>query len=571
MAVVEGVTDGALRNQIEAAMGESKSAPRGLLESRRRAIQAAKDALALLRSEGYYQGEADPDVTPAPANRPLVRVTLGPRFKLASATIAWRGAPPDAATQAQALKDLDLPDGGPGRAADVLAAEGRVIAALQKRGYAEATIDPREVVVDHADASVRPTLKIGAGERIVLGALVATGPARVQAHWLSSLSPWKPGAVYDPALFARLEKRLIETGAYQSATVALAPAAGPAGPAGTPRVVDVTLVNRPTRSLEVGAGYSTTEGSGADLKLTRYNRLGRADALILTAKLYDIQQKLDLEQVLPDWGHLDQTLKVGGGFLGDRTKAYDDLGGGVRLDVIRRYDRTTAITLGAAADFASTREKTAVNLLATPVGETLNLFIATAKAGLVFDRSNSILNPTKGWRLDVEADPTLIEGGRSLTYVKTHAQISGYWPLGPAGTDIAARLKVGAIWGGSIPGVPADRRFFAGGGGSVRGYGYQAVGPRLSDNTPVGGLSLTEGSFELRQPVSRRWSVVAFADVGEIGPTVTPRFNNLAVGVGAGIRYDLGFGPLRLDIGTPLNGQKGDAPVQVYISIGQAF
>ncbi len=213
----------------------------------------------------------------------------------------------------------------------------------------------------------------------------------------------------------------------------------------------------------------------------------------------------------------------------------------------------------------------AVNLLATPVGETLNLFIATGRAAFTLDRSNSILNPTRGWRFDAETDPTLIEGDRSLGYLKTEAQVSGYLPLGGGLPIVAARVKLGSILGGSIPGVPADRRFFAGGGGSVRGYGYQAVGPRLSDNTPEGGLSLTEGSIELRQRLSKSWGLVAFADVGGIGTSSAPSFDNLAIGVGAGVRYDLGFAPLRLDIATPVNSRRGDSPVQIYISIGQAF
>jgi translocation and assembly module TamA len=305
--------------------------------------------------------------------------------------------------------------------------------------------------------------------------------------------------------------------------------------------------------------------------LTRYNRLGRGDSLILTAKLYDIQQKLDLEQDLPNWLAPDQTLKVGGGFLGDRTAAYDDVGGGVRIDVVKKYTRTTSFTLGAALDYASTREKDAVNLQALPVGETLNLFIATTTAAFTLDRSNSILNPTKGWRVEAEADPTLIEGDRSLEYLKLMGQISGYWPIANGWPDLAARIKVGSIIGGSLPGVPADRRFYAGGGGSVRGYSYQGVGPRLSDNTPVGGLSVTEASIEARQPITSRIGLVVFADAGSLGATTTPGYDNVAVGVGAGVRYDLGFGPLRLDIATPLNPQRGDSPVQVYISIGQAF
>ena len=105
----------------------------------------------------------------------------------------------------------------------------------------------------------------------------------------------------------------------------------------------------------------------------------------------------------------------------------------------------------------------------------------------------------------------------------------------------------------------------------MRGYAYQAVGPRLSDNTPQGGLSLFETSFELRQKVSERWGVVAFVDAGAVGTNQTPDFHSSSVGAGIGVRYDLGFGPFRVDIGVPLNRRQGDAKFQAYLSIGQSF
>jgi translocation and assembly module TamA len=119
--------------------------------------------------------------------------------------------------------------------------------------------------------------------------------------------------------------------------------------------------------------------------------------------------------------------------------------------------------------------------------------------------------------------------------------------------------------------VPGDRRFYSGGGGSVRGFAYQAVGPRLSDNTPEGGLSLVEASFEVRRRLNAQWGVAAFVDAGSVGTTSAPDFRNGSVGAGVGVRYNLGFGPLRLDVATPLTPHKGDAPVQVYISLGQSF
>jgi translocation and assembly module TamA len=564
-AAVEGVADGGLRAEIEQALGEARAAPRSPLDARRRAIDAARDANALLRSEGYYAAEVTPDIATAPTVRSIVRVKTGPRFKISGPRIDWSPVAPAATAVTAANEALQLSPGAPGRAADILAAEGRVIAALRRVGYADARLLPREVVVDHADSTVRPAIHVESGAVVRLGEISGSGKTRTRQPWLARLAPWKRGAAYDPALLAKMEKRLLDTGVYESAAVSLGPADGALRP------VVVNLLDRPRRSLELGASYSTTEGSGADAKFTTFNRLGRGDSLILVAKAYDIQQKLDLELDLPHWLRAGQTLKIGGGFLGDRTSAYDDLGAGLRLDVIRRGDLTNQVFVGASVDFASTREKLAVNLQSTPVGQTLNLFIATTRIGFNLDRSDSLLNPARGWRLELEGDPTLISGDRNLGYVRTQAQVSGYLPLGRGLPVMAARMKLGSIWGGSIPDVPADRRFYAGGGGSVRGYAYQAVGARLSDNTPAGGLSLTEGSLELRQKLSRNWGLVAFADVGAVGGSSTPKFDGLAVGVGAGIRYDLGFGPLRLDIATPVNPRRGDSPVQVYISIGQAF
>jgi translocation and assembly module TamA len=577
-AVVEGVSDPTLRGEIQAAIGDGRDAPRSPLDARRRAAQAARDAVALLRSEGYYEGAAQPDTAAAAASKSAIRVVVGPRFRLGETVIQWIGAPPDAAAAKAATQALRLRAGAPGRAADILGAEARALAGLRKGGYADAAAQPREVVVDHADDSVRPTLRLAAGAPVRMGEVRLVRSAKsarqkTRARWVTHLAPWKPGARYDPALIAKFEQRLIDTGAYQTATVALAPPpkTAPVVSPAPPRPVDLTLFERQPHSIELGASYSTTEGSGVDAKWTLWNRLGRADSLILTVRGYDIQQKLDLEQDLPGWGAIDQTLKIGGGFVGDRTPAYDDDGGGVRINVVKQFTKTTYVTVGATFDYVSTQEKDAVNLLATPVGESLDLYIATLKAAFTLDRSNSQLNPTRGWRLEAEADPTYITGDRQLEYLKTQAQLSGYLPLGGPGTVLAARVKIGSIIGGVLPDVPADRRFYAGGGGSIRGYGYQDVGPQLSDGTPVGGLSLTEGSIELRQALSRRWGVVVFADAGGIGATSRPGFDDPAVGAGVGVRYDLGFGPLRLDLATPVNPRPGDSPIQVYISIGQAF
>jgi translocation and assembly module TamA len=568
-AVVMGDLERGLRSQVEAAVGQAKTHPDSRIEARRRAREAAADAVALLRSEGYYDAEVEPDVTDAEPPTALVKIAPGSRFKIDGVVLDWIGAAPSPEVAKAAVAALRITPGTPGRAADVLAAEGRAVALLATKGYADAEARPREVVVDHADATVRPTFNIAAGDLVHLGPIRIIGTGRTRPDWLRKLVPWRSGDVYSPATVARLERVLLDAGVYDSVTVSLAPKDQASKGL---RPVIVSLSDRKPRALELGASYSTTEGSGADGKWIHYNVLGRADTLTLTAKLYDIQQNLDLELDQPDWLRANQILKLGGGVVADRTPAYDDGDVGLRADVERHFTKTSYLTLGDSFDFTLIRDKTDLNAQGLPVGVDLKLFIATLLGELTLDRSNDPLDPIRGWKMDTRIEPTFITGDRKLVYLKTQSQVSGYLPFDADGdTVIAARAKVGSILGGSIPDVPADRRFFSGGGGSVRGFGYQEVGPRLSEQTPEGGLSLVESTLELRRKITQQWGVVAFVDAGSVGSSPTPGLGEVGVGAGVGVRYNLGFGPLRLDIATPLNPRQGDGPVQVYISIGQSF
>ena len=174
--------------------------------------------------------------------------------------------------------------------------------------------------------------------------------------------------------------------------------------------------------------------------------------------------------------------------------------------------------------------------------------------------------------LPCRAEPTISAGDDSAVYLRLITQATYYLPLGRnADTVLAARTRIGSVLGGSLSTIPSSRRLYAGGGGSVRGYAYQGVGPRLPDNTPQGGLGLFEASFEVRQHITGRWGAVAFVDVGAVSETSAPDFSNVNTGVGVGVRYDLGFGPIRADIAFPLDKREGDSSYELYLSIGQSF
>ena len=565
-AKVEGELPDDLRGQIVTAIGETDRPVLNRFEARRRAREAGEAAIAVLRSEGYYAYDVEPAVGEGDAPSPVVRIKPGPRFKLAGAKVAWVGDPPAPEVIQAGEGAMALRDGEPGRAAEVLAAEGRIVSVVQKKGYADVAAEPREVVVDHADDTVRPTFRIAAGSLVRLDGLDLTTKGRTSPAWLARLTPWKSGDVYDPEDVGELERRLLDTGVYDSVTVALAPKEKTT-PEGL-RPVIVSVADRKPRTIEAAASYATTEGAGIEVKWTRYNVLGRADTLALTGRLSQLDSRLAAELALPHWLRPQQTLKIGAAAYRVRTDAYDETGAGVRADVQRRYGKTSYVTVGASLDLSRTDEIKPGTL--TSLGR--DIVTVGTLADLALDRSNDPLNPQRGWRVSARAEPTMLIGDVNRPYLKLQGQGAYYLPLTKdAGTVVAARLKAGLIVGGSIPEVPASKRFYAGGGGSVRGYAYQAVGPRLSDNTPQGGLSLLETSLELRQKVTGPWGVAVFVDAGAVGTGEFPKGKDLSLGAGLGVRYDLGFGPIRADIAMPLDKRTGDSSYQIYISIGQSF
>ncbi len=569
-AEIRGEVDGELRRQLERAIGQVDDAPANRFEARRRARAAMESAQALLRSEGYYQPTLQDDVEGEEKPVAVVTVTPGRRFELSETKVNWIAPVPDPVSQSVAVADMGLKPGDPGRAADILDAEGRIVANLTREGYADAKAEPRRVVVDHATFTVQPNFNIASGDLVRLdGVLVRTrGPTN--PDWVAGLAPWKAGDRYDPEDVAELERRLLDTGVYDGVNVSLA-SSDQATPDGL-RPVIVGLSDRPRSLLEAGATYSTADGTGLDLFQTRYNRFGRAATLKYGGRYASIDSRLGGEASLPHWGRPGRTLKLSSYLVREQTDAYNRSALALAADLTQRIGKTSFFTYGLGLDAGRYTENRFDPITQAPITFDRDLAILTGRSVAYMDRSNDPLNPTTGFRLYVSAQPTAVTGQDTVLFLRTESQATGYLPLqNGARTVLAGRVRVGSIIGGQELTVPSDRLFYSGGGGSVRGYSYQSINPRLPDNTPRGGLSLFETSLEVRHDIGQKFQAVGFIDAGAVGFQEIPNFNNMRYGAGVGVRYKLPFGPVRADIAVPLDKREGDANFQLYISIGQAF
>ena len=154
----------------------------------------------------------------------------------------------------------------------------------------------------------------------------------------------------------------------------------------------------------------------------------------------------------------------------------------------------------------------------------------------------------------------------------SRAQIdaSAYFPASDA-LVLAGRVRLGSIIGGNgIDVIAPSRRNYAGGGGSVRGYGYRSIGPAYVSGDPIGGRGLFEASLEARYRFGN-FGIVPFIDAGTVSSAEYPEFNDIRIGAGIGGRYYSAFGPIRIDLATPLNPTPNDGWIAVYVSLGQSF
>ena len=252
--------------------------------------------------------------------------------------------------------------------------------------------------------------------------------------------------------------------------------------------------------------------------------------------------------------------------------AYDSRQALVSPGIERHFGRFLTLGIAFEGIRANAEESAFANILTT-AQRTKNYTLFGVPAYLKLDATDNLLNPTRGWRVLLSMAPAHTISSPNLTFVTGLVSASTYWSVvSDDRAVLAAQAAFSSLAGAPLAELPADQKIYAGGGGSIRPYGYQMAGPLDSNNIPIGGKSSLVIDLEARIKVTPTIGVVPFFDAGSYYETSAPQIGRgFLYGVGLGLRYYTGFGPLRLDLATPLRRRSGDAPIQVYISLGQAF
>jgi len=557
------------RFKILSVLEQYRGGDANFAQIRRRAQSDVELVERLLRIEGYYDAVVQTRFEADGAERVTVFIDVqaGPLYELDA--IALAGLETAVALDPQRFENsFGLQSGEAVNSDRIMEAIGRLDGSMAENGYAFAKTGEPELEIDHAERLGDLQVAVTPGGRFNFGSIVLAPTDLFDADHVQMIARFNPGDLYQASDVEDLRRALIATGLVSTISVDPVVAEGP-------DAVDiaVNVAAAPLRTVAGELGYGTGEGARAEVSWEHRNFFPPEGLIRATAVLATQEQSGSIAYRRNNYRRRDNILNGRAALSVVDRPAFKAQTFSVAANIERQsnliYQKRWRWSAGV--ELLASRE-TDVTGPAGAAGR--DTYFIGALPGLVtFDASDNLLDPTRGFRLTGRIAPEASLQNGSFFYVRGQLDGAAYFPVSDK-IVLAGRTRLGTIAGAGNNRIAPSRRLYSGGGGSVRGYGYQSIGPRDANNDPVGGRSLVEFSLEARVRTGffgGNLGIVPFIDAGNVYTSSSPDFSGLRYGTGLGVRYYSDFGPIRIDVGTPINPQPGDSRIAVYVSLGQAF
>lgn len=553
------------------------TAPVGPFALIARARQDAERFITVLRGFGYYKGTVSIEISGRPANDPGLldrlehapaepptpvhaQIDRGPLFRVGKIEL-------DGTIPQEVTAPFPLRSGTPAVAEIVLNARAQFLEQLRDSGYALAKVNEPVGLLRDDENRIDLTFTVDAGPRATLGTITVHGTDRMDETFVKRRLSIAPGERFEPKRIEQSRKDLLSLGVFSSVRVRPAEKLDQNGHL----PIEFDLSERQRHVVAINGAYSTDIGGSLALSWRHRNLFGSAEQLTLTGGVTQlggnstigIGYNASASLLMPDFMARDQSLQFDLAAFKQHFDAYDQRAYTSGVLISRRWSGHWKANLGLAAEQEQIRQQ----------GITNNYTLISLPTALKYDSTNSLLDPNQGIRVNLSVTPFQpVVGPQTTPFVLTQLFGSTYFDFATGGTSILAwRGLIGYAAGTSQFGMPADKRFYAGGSTTVRGYRFQSVGPRFPDGRPQGGTAVTAASMEFRQRFLDDYGAVVFVDVGQVTPNGPPFAGQWGVGTGIGARYYTSLGPIRLDLAVPVSRNVGSGSFELYIGLGQAF
>jgi translocation and assembly module TamA len=572
--------------------------PFGLIARARSDTDRLKTAL---ESFGYYESRVVVSINGLPLTDPslgdaltalpkgssahvAVGFTLGTLYRLRRIDIDG-----EVPASINARETLGLNSGQPAVAAAVLAGGTRLLSALQEQGYAFAQVDP-PVAFEAADAPVLDlSFHVVAGRKVNIGDIHIAGLQRVHESLVRRRLLLHTGDVYKPSIIEAARRDLLALNVFGQVSVQTGAQADESG--GVP--VTFTIRERARHAISLSAAFSSDLGGSGGVTWTDRNLLGNAEQLSFAARVINLGGSdttgtgydTSVKYLLPEFLHRDQSLQFEVSAIKQQLQAYDQTAKTASVTLSRKLSSVWTVSAGLSTTDEQITQVTGVTPNAegqlVGVPQTFDYTLVALPLAITYDSTDlptPLEDPRHGFRGSLKLTPTLAIGHPNATFLITQLSLATYFDLNhlfalaPGRSVIAVRALAGFAQGAGELSLPPDQRFYAGGTSTIRGYGYQLVGPMFPQtDIPVGGTAITTAGLEFRQRLYTNWGVVAFVDAGQVSASLKPLPDDTRIGTGAGMRYYTPIGPIRFDVAVPVRRRSGEDSFEIYIGLGQAF
>nr|HPR08805.1 BamA/TamA family outer membrane protein [Denitromonas sp.] len=407
--------------------------------------------------------------------------------------------------------------------------------------------------------------KVDPGPPAVYGWVGVSGAPTLDHQTVLEQSKLTPGRRFRPSDLKRARDRLVKMPSVESVRIV----EGRSVDAGGGLPVNLEVIERKPRYFGATASVSTTDGAEVEAHWGHRNFFGQGEHLRVEGTVSRIgsedisQLEFDAAAIYTKPGILDVDTDLFSEFRVTREHpdAYESMDGGVKVGLARVFNPNLSGSIALAAKFSRVDDAFG----------TSDYLLVSLPVEAAYDTRDNRVDATRGVSISGALIPTAdtISGA---TFVKSEFHAAAYRSLdGDGRAVLAGRVSAGSVAGASLADVPASTRFFAGGGGSVRGYEYRSLGPTI-DGEVIGGLGYVGATAELRLRVSDSFGLVPFIDFASVTDKAWPSLDgDYYVGAGLGLRYYTALGPLRIDVATPLTECDNNPTVAVYVGLGQSF
>jgi outer membrane protein insertion porin family len=519
-------------------------------------------------SRGYYEAAVTYDLE------------IDPESSEVTARIAVREGEPvligaidvDVALKGPDQKPPALPDELPVKRGDVFReaeyqqSEQALRNSLMDAGYAH-TQSERHAEVDLAEQQARIRYRLQPGPVTYFGETAIKGYDKVEPELIQREIQYEAGEMYSLKKIAETREKLLALELF--GTVRVAPAQTQGMPTTLP--MEIEVAEKANREIRLALGYGTEDQFRTQLEWRHLNWLGGGRKLSISAKYSSITTSGAINLIQPHFFSRDTQGVVRLSYDQEEEETYKRNVARFLPRVEHRFSPQLTGFAGYRVEYDKLNDIDAATEAA--LGDIRREGIVSGPtAGLVWNTSDDPFNPKKGHVISLTLDQAGAIWGGQFSFFKLTAEAKKYVEIGWS-TILAGRLKLGmadAI--GSDKNFPLFERFFSGGEKSVRGYGRRRLGPLSASDDPLGGLSLVEGSLELRRPIWKELNGAVFLDFGQVSRKAYDLpVGDLQFSTGFGVSYSTPVGPLRFDVGFPFKPPRGDRAWQIHFSIGAYF